>query len=636
MQIQMQCCGIVLMLVLLLFYMRQRRISLNTQKAFLSVYLATFVCITVDILSIEAIQYRHLFPEIFVKFVAKSYLLTLIIVAFSALAYMFVDIYTKRKMFWKKIRKYMVLAFAGAVGAFLLPLYYRYSEDGTEVLYTYGPSPYFTYGVALIFFCAIFYLLRKERAKINPRRREAVHIWLILWIAASQIEIMFTQFLIVGYAGAIGIMVLYLKLENPETNIDRNTGLFNSGALYQYTEQLYGWEKDFSTLVIKFKNNSYQNVPLKDRDRVKMEIAEYLLRMPDAPAFKNSEDEFFVILSNTDSAESRVEEIRRRFQSGWGGSDTCLVQPCWLFLPHSNVVEKTEELLYLVRYIRQENKDFSENDFLYVEQGSIDKMKKEKETEKLIAEAIDEDRVEVHYQPIFSTKEQRFTSAEALVRIRDDKGNIVPPGVFIDIAEESGMILKFGEIVFEKVCEFIQEHPPEDYGLHYIEVNLSVIQCAYENLAQDYIRIMKQYGTDPGYINLEITESATTNAKKVLLDNMRKLIEFGVAFSLDDFGTGQSNLNYIVDMPVDIVKFDKNMTNAYFENGKAKYVMDAAIHMIHGMNLQIVSEGIETLEQYRVMEDLGIRYIQGYYFSKPLPEREFLDFLQKNWIKKSD
>ena len=101
-------------------------------------------------------------------------------------------------------------------------------------------------------------------------------------------------------------------------------------------------------------------------------------------------------------------------------------------------------------------------------------------------------------------------------------------------------------------------------------------------------------------------------------------------FSLDDFGTGQSNLNYIVDMPVDIVKFDRDMTNAYFENGKAKYVMDAAMHMVHGMDLEIVSEGIETKEQYEAMEGLGINYIQGYYFSKPLPERQFLEFIARN------
>ena len=158
---------------------------------------------------------------------------------------------------------------------------------------------------------------------------------------------------------------------------------------------------------------------------------------------------------------------------------------------------------------------------------------------------------------------------------------------------------------------------------------MSVVQCAYPNLGDDYIQIMRDYGVDPSRINLEITESASLTAKKTLLDNMSQLMEYGVQFSLDDFGTGQSNLNYIVDMPVKIVKFDKDMTNAYFENGKAKYVMDAAMHMIHGMNLQIVSEGIETREQFETMKALGIQYIQGYYFSRPLPETEFLEFIRE-------
>ena len=99
---------------------------------------------------------------------------------------------------------------------------------------------------------------------------------------------------------------------------------------------------------------------------------------------------------------------------------------------------------------------------------------------------------------------------------------------------------------------------------------------------------------------------------------------------MDDFGTGQSNLNYIVEMPVDIVKFDRDMINSYFENGKAKYVMDAAMRMIHGMQLKIVSEGIETKEQYDTMEKLQINYIQGYYFSKPLPEDDFIYFLMSD------
>lgn len=141
---------------------------------------------------------------------------------------------------------------------------------------------------------------------------------------------------------------------------------------------------------------------------------------------------------------------------------------------------------------------------------------------------------------------------------------------------------------------------------------------------------MKKYNINPCNINLEITESALMEDKTNLLDNMNRLMEYGVKFSLDDFGTGHSNLNYIVDMPVNIVKFDKGMLDAYFENGMAKYVMDAAMHMIQGMNLEIVAEGIETKEHFENIAKLGINFVQGYYFSKPVTARQFLLFINEN------
>ena len=139
---------------------------------------------------------------------------------------------------------------------------------------------------------------------------------------------------------------------------------------------------------------------------------------------------------------------------------------------------------------------------------------------------------------------------------------------------------------------------------------------------------MERNGIDPKYINLEITESATVEMKQKLLANMEQMIEYGVTFSLDDFGTGQSNLNYIMEMPVQIVKFDREMTNAYFESRKGRFVMNAAMHMIQGMELGIVSEGIETKEQLDTMINLGIDYIQGFYFSKPLPLDQFMAFVK--------
>ena len=260
----------------------------------------------------------------------------------------------------------------------------------------------------------------------------------------------------------------------------------------------------------------------------------------------------------------------------------------------------------------------------------IKKIYEEHDMENEIIEAMKDDRVEVFYQPIYSVKDKVFTSAEALVRIRDKQGELIPPGKFIEVAEKRGLIIQLGEIVFRKVCEFIKEHDLKEYGLKYIEVNLSMVQCGYENLADDFIQIMQETKVDPTAIILEITESASLREKSILLENMKKLKAIGVRFALDDFGTGQSNLNYIVEMPIDVVKFDSTMINAYFENGTATYVMDAAMDMIQGMDLAIVSEGIEEKEQYTKMKQLGIDYIQGYYFSKPVETEKFIDFIKEN------
>ena len=116
---------------------------------------------------------------------------------------------------------------------------------------------------------------------------------------------------------------------------------------------------------------------------------------------------------------------------------------------------------------------------------------------------------------------------------------------------------------------------------------------------------------------------------------MKKLMDYGVTFSLDDFGTGHSNLNYIAEMPVDIVKFDRGMTQSYFNSKKAQYVMNAAISMINGMKLKIVSEGIENKEQFEIIKDL-VDYIQGFFFSKPLPQENFVEFVKEKNCNEED
>lgn len=628
MNIKVQCCGIVLMLVILYFYGRQKKIRLNTEKVFLRMFCIIMTGLVTDILSLVALTHMDSLPARLVDLSCKLYLSTLVLAALSGVLYVCADIYKESARYRKVTGSYCIAAIVGIILIFILPI--KKTCLNEDVMYTSGPSALATYAFTLFFFASMAVLTERHKKEMNPRRREAVHIWIALWMLAALIQFLFKELLIVGYVGAVAVMIIYLLLENPESNMDRQTGLYNQNTLLQYTSELYTKREAFSLLSLIFSRSRVSNMTAELEQQVRMEVIRFILNIPETFAFKNAEDEIIILFRNRAKAEKCREMLRNRFEFGWGEEGDIFVNPSWMFLPDAYVVNKPEDISYLLRYARQNSRDFAEDNTVVLGKTLAGRMYDERKTEQLLANAIDRDRVEVYYQPIFSTGEQRFTSAEALMRIRDDSDKIVPPNSFINVAEKNGMIIRLGEIVFEKVCLFLQEHHPKQLGLHYIEVNLSVVQCAYEHLAESFIRIMEQYEIDPSWVNLEITESASVSSKKIFSENIRKLMDYGITFSLDDFGTGQSNLNYIVEMPVNIVKFDRSMISAYFENGKAKYVMDAAMHMIRGMRLKIVAEGIETKEQYDTMKRLGINYIQGYYFSKPLPAGEFVEFIQSS------
>lgn len=626
MSIRVQCCALMVMLVLLYFYRRQKKVGLRTGQAFWRMFCVAFVSISFDIISCVAITNMENLPMLLVEITCKTYLASLSCLSGFILQYIGADIFTDNRQYRWVMLIYSAFIAAGVSTIYFLPINYHMGE-GEGQLYTYGPSVIATYVFAGLTIVGIFSSIIWSRNKMNIDRRNGVLIGIGCIMCAAIIQFLNNQLLMVGFAESICMVVLYLRLENPGYYIDFRTGLFNQNAFNLYTTQLYQDHSDFALIQIIYEPGSCRSQGIDD---LLTEVVNFLSSVPNVLVFKNVGNEIIVITKKAEKSEQVLEKLRGRFDEGWGKTRDVAINPYWIYVTDPHIVNNTGELVNMLRYVRQNSAKLVETHFVEVDSELAESITEEKKISELIAGALNDDRVEVYYQPIYSTKERIFTAAEALVRIRGEDGSIIPPGRFIKVAESNGMILKLGETVFRKVCRFISDNNLRGAGLRYIEVNLSVIQCAYEHLADDYIRIMKQHGIDPDMINLEITESASLETKSTLLQNMRKLIDFGVSFSLDDFGTGQSNLNYIIDMPVEIVKFDREMTNAYFENSKAKYIMDAAMNMIHGMDLDIVSEGVETEEQLRTMERLNISYIQGFFFSKPLPGEEFLKFLAES------
>ena len=627
MNIAVQCCGMAVLLILFLFYIQKKTLETRTERVFRCTFSAIAFCLCMDILSIIAITKRAQLPGMLVNAVCKLYLVSLVAAMLFSLLYLYSDILQEEKHWIRCVQVYAVFSLIVALCICAAPIFI-YDNGLTKETYTYGPATLITYVGVLVMLLNNLVLLFTQK-RIDPRRRSAVAIWIFLWIGAAAVQFVHKELLIVGFAAAMGILVVYLQFENPELNLDRQTGLFNQGAFMMYMQQVYERRQERPVLSVRVYRCNDGRQQEAVQAHIIRRIVHILLAIPNIYVFRVNEAELLVLFRKKDGAAEAAEDIYRRLESEFRLYGDNILRAFYIYTENEQIVGSGSELLELMHYVRVKNGDASLGQLLQVDAKTAERLLYIKNMEHQINSALDHDRIIVYYQPIYSVKEQRFTSAEALVRMIDEQGNLIMPGEFIRVAEENGVIRKLGERVFKKVCHFFIEQKLEQYGIEYIEVNLSAVQAADENLAQDFIRIMDEQHIEPKHINLEITESASVSARNILLDNMNVLMGRGVRFSLDDFGTGQSNLNYIVEMPVHIVKFDRGMTNAYFENGKAKYVMDAAMHMIHGMDLSIVAEGVETESQLRTMEQLGIQYIQGYYFSKPLSEQHFLEFIKE-------
>lgn len=252
-----------------------------------------------------------------------------------------------------------------------------------------------------------------------------------------------------------------------------------------------------------------------------------------------------------------------------------------------------------------------------------------KEIDAVIEKALQNNKFEVYYQPIYSVKEKRFNSAEALCRLIDDKYGYIPPDIFIGAAEKNGAIHRLGAYVLEEVCRFIASDEFKDLGIDYIEVNVSVVQCMKETLAAEIIDTLDQYGVRPEQINLEITETAMSYSQNSLYNNIKQLTDEGIELSLDDFGTGYSNMKRIAALPFAMVKLDKSFTDVE-ESEKLPIIIRNTIKMFKDMKLKIVVEGVENKELVDMFSGYDCEYIQGYYYSMPIPKDDFVSFIKQS------
>jgi diguanylate cyclase (GGDEF)-like protein/PAS domain S-box-containing protein len=244
------------------------------------------------------------------------------------------------------------------------------------------------------------------------------------------------------------------------------------------------------------------------------------------------------------------------------------------------------------------------------------------QVEQALRRALDEHQLVLHYQPKVDVITQRVLGVEALIRWRHPTRGLVPPGEFVPVAEDTGLILPIGEWVLDVACRQAKAWQSAGFSDLSMAVNLSPIQLQDERLLETVAQVLSASGLDPASLELEITESQLLEDLEGTLALLHEFKQRGIKLSLDDFGTGHSSLSLLCQLPIDALKIDKSFLDRIPESLKERAILDAIVTMGHSLKLAVIAEGVESLAQLDALKETGCDQLQGYYFSRPLPADE--------------
>lgn len=339
-------------------------------------------------------------------------------------------------------------------------------------------------------------------------------------------------------------------------------------------------------------------------------------------------DEFIIIIGPElyDELGKMVANIKTLFNKPWYLMETeyfCTMSMGIAVFPDNSV--DVHEITRMADVAMYEAKRSGKNGYAYysseVENSTAKRLDIENNMRQAVSTGIEE--FVVFYQPVIDVNTQMCTSCEALVRWDSKALGFMGPGEFIPLAEYLGLITSIGDYVLEEACRRCKLWNDNGYPDFYINVNLSVVQLLQKNVVENIKRILDKTGVNPKNIVLEITESFAINDMQRVMDIITGLKKLGPRIALDDFGTGYSSLNYIKQLPLDIIKVDKTFIDDIVEDDYAQAFIKLIVDLSKTIGTKIVVEGVEHKEQFELLKSLGVDYIQGYYFGKPVPANIF-------------
>lgn len=511
-------------------------------------------------------------------------------------------------------------------------LVFYFDESGN---YFHGFLFDLLYGITIIYYIMAVVQMVRHKVVLKKDQVVTVLVYTAMNMIAILVEMLSRSLLVTQFVTSVAILLIYFSMENPEDYSDKKLGIFNRDGFVLRLVGMLNQKNGFRIMGVPVQGLKYLNdtVGVDNHDLLLKEIAEFFCHVGGAKnVFRMTNSGFAIIYKNDNFVEEcLIDTIRNRFERPFYlmGMSISLEAPMAV-LHYPEDVQTIENVIDLLDYAMNEAAHSEEHEIIRANEELLKKKRREGQILRTMKNALREGGFEVFYQPIYSVEQQRYTAAEALIRMPNTELGFISPEEFIPIAERNGMILEIGELVFRAVCEFMTKEQIWEKGIENIHVNLSVVQCMQERLAQNFLDIMAGYELPCNRINLEVTETAAVVSSECLSANMNKLVESGVQFALDDYGTGFSNATSLIQYPYNTIKIDKGVVWAAMENENAMKVLSHSVAMIKSLEMNIVAEGVETLEQANELTNMGCDFFQGYYYSRPVNGRDFVSLLDKN------
>ena len=488
----------------------------------------------------------------------------------------------------------------------------------------------FIYVFSGLWIAAAFIMCMRSWNILSKGRKRSIAICFLLAAAGVCIQLVAPQMRVEILIESIGFSGVLLFIENEDDRKNVELDAYNSAAFSLDITAALKNRIPVKILIIRsIRFDKTANTVVygrMNRDIIIKEVSDYLGTVVQRYfIYSVGHGRFAVALYDytDEEAHGLAENVYKRFQEPWLVNGVDIIVSSRIMLVNvPQRAKSAEEVIYIVECPIPEH--MQEH---IIEGSSLDWIIRRAAIEKTVTRGLEEGSFEVYYQPTYNI-DKTLHGAEALLRMNDKEMGLIYPDEFIPIAEQLGIIDVIDEFVLKEVCKFIFTGIPQKSGMDCINVNLSVLECMKEGFAEYVSGVVEAEGIRKKMINFEITESVAAKDYSHLADVIEQLKKEGFQFSIDDYGTGYSNMTSLFSLGADIIKIDKSILWNAEKSELGMTLLRTSIDMVHKMQKKALMEGVETEEQIQILKELGCEYLQGYYFSKPLPKDDFIKLIE--------